>query len=103
MALTQDQKKRFRKLAHHLKPVVTVSESGISPGVMAELDRALEDHELIKVRIHALERADRRAIIESLCQQTGAETAQVIGKVAGRYSTARKPKPRLSNLIRPSS
>ncbi|MAA60079.1 MAG: ribosome assembly RNA-binding protein YhbY [Alcanivorax sp.] len=100
MALTQDQKKRFRKLAHHLKPVVLVSENGLSEGVMNELDRALEDHELIKIRVNTMDREDKVAIINEICAQCGAELAQVIGKMAVLYRPAKKQNPKLSNLVR---
>ncbi|AUM12148.1 ribosome assembly RNA-binding protein YhbY [Ketobacter alkanivorans] len=100
MALTQDQKKRFRKLAHHLKPVVMVAENGLSEGVMAELERALEDHELIKIRINVLDRDEKVAIIEEICKQTRAEKAQVIGKMAVIYRPAKTQNPKLSNLLR---
>jgi RNA-binding protein len=100
MALTQDQKKRFRKLAHHLKPVVLVSENGLSEGVINELNRALEDHELIKIRVNVMEREDKVAIIEEICKLCGAELAQVIGKMAVLYRPAKTPNPKLSNLIR---
>ena len=100
MALTQDQKKRFRKLAHHLKPVVLVSENGLSEGVMNELDRALEDHELIKIRVNTMDREDKVAIINEICAQCGAELAQVIGKMAVLYRPAKKQNPKPSNLVR---
>jgi len=100
MALTQDQKKRFRKLAHHLKPVVMVAENGLSEGVMAELERALEDHELIKIRINVLDRDEKVAIIEEICKQTRAEKTQVIGKMAVIYRPAKTQNPKLSNLLR---
>jgi len=100
MALTNDQKKRFRKLAHHLKPVVLVSENGLSEGVMNELERALEDHELIKIRVNVMEREDKVAIIEEICKLTRAELAQVIGKMAVLYRPAKKQNPKLSNLVR---
>lgn len=100
MALTQDQKKRFRKIAHHLKPVVTVADGGLSEGVMAELERALEDHELIKVKVNVLDRDDKQAVIAAMCEETGATAAQTIGKVAVLYRPAKKPNPKLSNLLR---
>lgn len=100
MAITQDQKKRFRKLAHHLKPVVLISENGLSEGVMNELDRALEDHELIKIRVNTMDRDNKVAIINEICAQTGAELAQVIGKMAVLYRPSKKQNPKLSNLIR---
>ena len=100
MALTQDQKKRFRKIAHHLKPVVTVSDGGLSEGVMTELERALEDHELIKVKLNVMDREDKAAVIEAVCNETGAIAAQTIGMVVVLYRPAKKPNPKLSNLLR---
>ena len=100
MALTQDQKKRFRKIGHHLKPVVTVADKGLTEGVLNELERALEDHELIKIKLAVLDRDDKAAITEAVCQETGAILAQTIGKVALIYRPAKKPNPKLSNLLR---
>ncbi|WP_410961553.1 YhbY family RNA-binding protein, partial [Salmonella sp. SAL4457] len=51
MALTQEQKKQFKSIGHHLKPVLIVAENGLTEGVLAELERALNDHELIKVKL----------------------------------------------------
>ena len=38
------QRKHLRGLAHRLKPLVQVGESGLSTAVIAATDRALEDH-----------------------------------------------------------
>lgn len=100
MSLTQDQKKRFRKIGHHLKPVVTVADAGLTEGVMNELERALEDHELIKIKCAVLDREDKYAIVEAICEETGAINAQIIGKVALLYRPAKKPNAKLSNLLR---
>ncbi len=100
MALSQDQKKRFRSIAHHLKPVVMIAEKGLSEGVLAELERALEDHELIKLKVNVLERDDKKLIIEEVCLQTRAELVQTIGKVAVLYRPAKKQNAKLSNLVR---
>ena len=100
MALSQDQKKRFRKIAHHLKPVVMISENGLSEGVISELERALEDHELIKVRINVMEREDKQAVVDAICAETKCEVTQMIGKVAVLYRPAKKQNPKLSNLVR---
>lgn len=100
MALSQDQKKRFRSIAHHLKPVVMIADKGLSEGVMAELERALEDHELIKLKINVAERDDKQLIIAEVVEQTGAELVQTIGKVAVLYRPAKKQNPKLSNLAR---
>ena len=80
--------------------MVLVSENGLSEGVMNELDRALEDHELIKIRVNTMDREDKVAIINEICAQCGAELAQVIGKMAVLYRPAKKQNPKLSNLVR---
>ncbi|GED23115.1 ribosome assembly RNA-binding protein YhbY [Halomonas sabkhae] len=100
MSLSQAQKKAFRSIGHHLDPVVMVSENGISEGVIAELDRALTDHELIKVKLALPEREDRTAMIEELLDASGAELIQKIGKVALLYRHNPKVNPKLSNIKR---
>ncbi len=100
MALTQDQKKHFRKLAHHLKPVVMLSENGLSEGVLTELNRALEDHELIKVKVSAMDREDLKTLVSALCSEAKADLVQLIGKIAVIYRPAKKQNPKLSNLVR---
>ncbi len=100
MPLSTEQKKQYRAIGHHLKPVVTVAENGLSEGVLAELDRALNDHELIKVQFRLPERDDRRALIEELCSQARCELVQVIGKIALIYRKNPKPNKNLSNIRR---
>src|SRR5690606_23151505 len=41
MALSNEQKKHFKSIGHHLKPVLIVAENGLTEGVLAELERAL--------------------------------------------------------------
>lgn len=100
MSLSQAQKKAFRSIGHHLNPVVTVSENGISEGVLAELDRALSDHELIKVKLALTERDDRAAMLQELVTTSGAELVQTIGKMALLYRRNPKVNPKLSNVQR---
>lgn len=100
MPLAIAQKKRFRRIGHELKPVVMTGGQGLSDAVIAETDRALEDHELIKVRINGEDREERAAAIQQLARQTRAETVQIIGKIVLLYRAARKPNPKLSNLLR---
>ncbi|GEK73123.1 MULTISPECIES: ribosome assembly RNA-binding protein YhbY [Halomonas] len=100
MSLSQAQKKAFRSIGHHLDPVVMVSENGLSEGVLAELDRALTDHELVKVKLALAEREDRAAVLEALVAESGAELVQKIGKVALFYRHNPKVNPKLSNIKR---
>ena len=93
-------KKAFRGVAHHLDPVVSVSDRGLSDGIIAETERALTDHELIKVKVDALKKADRLAITEMLAEQTQATVIQNIGKVAVLYRKNQRANPKLSNVSR---
>lgn len=100
MTLTQEQKKQFKSIGHHLKPIITVADNGLTEGVLAELDRALHDHELIKIQLRLAERDDRKAIIDELCQKSSSVLVQSIGKVALIYRKNPQPNKNLSNVLR---
>ena len=100
MTLTQEQKKQFKSIGHHLKPIVTVADNGLTEGVLAELDRALHDHELIKIQLRLAERDDRKAIIDELCKKSSSILVQSIGKVALIYRKNPQPNKNLSNVLR---
>ena len=85
MPLSQKQLKALRKLAHHQKVIVTVGQHGLTDAVMFELDKALEIHELLKVRISAGDKTEREPIIDKIAQQTQSEIVQCIGHVAVFY------------------
>ena len=77
-------KKRLRAEAHSLKPVIMIGQFGLTSAVLAELDLALDSHELIKVRIRA-ERDERKQISEKICLETGAFLIQAIGQIIVIY------------------
>lgn len=77
-------KKKLRAEAHSLKPVVMIGQSGLTDAVLAELELALNTHELLKVKIRA-EREDRKLITEKICANSGAELIQSIGQIAVIY------------------
>lgn len=77
-------KKKLRAEAHSLKPVVMIGQSGLTDAVLAELELALNTHELLKVKIRA-ERGDRKLITEKICANSGAELIQSIGQIAVIY------------------
>ena len=85
MPLAAKHKRALRARAHHLNPVVSVGAAGASDALLAELEQALEDHELVKLRIAADDRDDRKKLIETLCRRTGAELIQRIGHTATLY------------------
>lgn len=77
-------KKQLRANAHTLKPVVIIGQSGLTDAVLAEVELALNSHELIKVKIRA-ERDERKLISEKICGTTGAELIQSIGQIVVIY------------------
>jgi len=84
-ALSNAQKRYLRGLAHDLKPVLLVGAKGVTPSVLAELELALEQHELVKVRVAAGDRDERDAWIAALVEGSGAALAGRIGHVAILY------------------
>ncbi|HLV76767.1 MAG TPA: ribosome assembly RNA-binding protein YhbY [Marinobacter sp.] len=100
MSLSPEQRREYRAIAHNLKPVIIVGDKGLSEGLQGELDRALNDHELIKIKMSSQDREARQEAIQALCESSGAELVQTIGKIAVLLRRAKKPNPRLSNLLR---
>ena len=98
MPISADRKKQFRSIGHKLNPVVTIAGNGLSEGVIQELNRALDDHELIKVKLGIAEREDRKAITAQLQTLPNVELIQEIGKVVILYRGNKKANPKLSNL-----
>ncbi|GAA0795596.1 YhbY family RNA-binding protein [Marinobacterium sediminicola] len=100
MSLTPEQKKHFRTLGHNLNPIVMVAGNGLSENIQLEVDRALEDHELIKVKFSVGDRTVKKQLIRELCAIVEAELVQEIGNIALIYRAAQTPNPKLSNLMR---
>jgi len=100
MTLSNDDKKHLRGIGHKLKPVVSIADKGLTDNVMAELNRALDDHELIKVKISISDRDTKKTIIEEACRRLKANLVQTIGHVVLLHRRADKPNPKLSNLLR---
>ena len=97
---TNQDIKQLRAIGHKLKPVVTIAGNGLTDSVLAELERALSDHELIKIKLAVGSREAREAVATEICTRTGADKVQSIGNVLVILRRAAKPDPRLSNLIR---
>jgi RNA-binding protein len=98
MSLDNQTRKSFRSIGHKLDPVVIVKV--LSDPVNAEIDRALNDHELIKLKVLADDRIAKKAMVEEICRRHGAELVQFTGHVALVFRATAKPNPALSNLLR---
>ena len=94
MTLAENQLRFLRGRAHPLKPVVMIGQHGLTDAVVAETERALADHELIKVRVRGAGRGARDAMLAELAARTRAEPVTRIGHVAVLYRR-REQEPRL--------
>ena len=79
--LTTRERAHLKARAHALEPVVQVGSAGLTDTLVAEVDRALTAHELIKVKIGAADRDERVAIGDEICARTGAAAVHRVGKV----------------------
>jgi putative YhbY family RNA-binding protein len=79
--LTARERAALKGRAHALEPVVQIGHDGLTDAVLAEIDRALTAHELIKVRAGGHERGDRATLLDAICASTGAAKVQQVGKV----------------------
>lgn len=92
--------RQLRAIGHKLNPVVTIAGNGLAETVLAELERALGDHELIKIRVAVGSREARDEALDEVLAQTGAELVQRIGNTALLLRRSATPDPKKSNLLR---
>jgi len=107
--LAPKERQALKALAHGLKPVVLLGNSGLSRAVIREIDRALLAHELIKIRVPGDEREERESLFAEIAEAVSAARVQSIGKLlvlfrpvpepaadtplASRNAASRSPKP----------
>ena len=85
MKLSNKQKQFLKGLAHPLKPIVQLGSNGLTEGVVAEIDNALNFHELIKVKVPTDDRETKALIFEAIVRETGATKLQTIGHTIVLY------------------
>ncbi|MDA9901612.1 ribosome assembly RNA-binding protein YhbY [Gammaproteobacteria bacterium] len=98
--LDNSTKKKFRSIGHDLKTVVSVSSNGLTENVIKEIERALIDHELIKVKVSIADRIKKKAVITKICESFNAQKIQAIGNILLLYRASKKPNKKLSNIDR---
>jgi RNA-binding protein len=82
--LTGARKKHLRGLAHHLKPVVQIGKNGLTEPVLASVHQALDDHELVKVRL-ADPRGRKRELAAEIAERSGSVQVGLVGNVVTLY------------------
>jgi RNA-binding protein len=83
--LNGKQRHHLRGLGHDLKPIVLIGKAGIDDGLVAALEQALIDHELVKLKVGEAAQLDRQEVAEALALRTGSEVAQVLGNTVLLY------------------
>jgi RNA-binding protein len=92
VALDGKQRRYLRGLAHELQPVMQIGKSGATPALLDELDRVLETHELVKVRLLRECPSDLNELLPLMQKNLGASPVGSVGRVAILYR-ARRQKP----------
>ena len=95
MNLSASQKRYLRGLAHGLSPVIHVGNKGVTPSLLKEFGNALDQHELVKVKLAGDDRDARKAQVDALAEQAGAEVVQRIGHMAC-YFRRNKEEPKIA-------
>jgi len=91
--VSSSRRRELKARAHALDPIVRIGGAGLSPAVLAEIDRGLKSHELIKIRVNGADRSGREAILEEICRRTGAQSVQHIGKTLVLFRKNPEPSP----------
>ncbi len=92
MPISETQKRWLKKQVHHLKPVVTVGQAGLTEPVLAEIELALSHHELLKVKVNAGDREQRDAQIAEIAHRTDSALINRIGNTAAFFRANPKKK-----------
>lgn len=92
--------RQLRGIGHRLSPIVTIGASGLTQSVIEETIRALDDHELIKVKIPAGSADERKEYAHTLANATESIVAHHIGRMVLLYRKNNEPNAKLSNLSR---
>ena len=100
MQLDNATLKRLKGIGHELKPIVMIGNNGVTPAIIEEIDRALNDHELIKVKLSAGSKDERETVAAELAQKTNSTMIHSIGRMALLLRHNPNANPKLSNLIR---
>lgn len=98
--LDNSELRRLKGIGHELKPVVMIGNNGVTETILQEIDRALSDHELIKVKLPAGSKQERDDIGNQLAATANAQLIHSIGRMALLLRPNPKANPKLSNLVR---
>ena len=100
-SIANSTRQKYRQIGHHLRPIVTVGNLGVTDGVIEETRRALRDHELIKIKLNIEKKTERDRQVKRLSLALEAHFIQLIGKNALLYKKDPSEKnSSLSNVLK---
>ena len=91
--LTPSERRVLRARAHNLHPIVMIGTAGVTPGILKEIDLALKNHELIKMRMLGDDREARVSAFDRICVAVDASPIQLIGKIFVIFRPRPEPPP----------
>lgn len=97
-SLTGKQRRHLRALGHHLQPVVQIGHQGLTEGVVAAVDEALDLHELVKIKVGQNSDEEGDDVGTGLVEKLGAHHVQSIGRTLLVYRQNREPDDRRIEL-----
>lgn len=95
--LNTAQRQYLRRLAHDLKPVVQIGKNGLTPNVLDTVDRALDAHELIKIKFFDFQ-DQKQELTQTIVDETGGELIGLVGNIAIVYRAQSDPERRTITL-----
>jgi RNA-binding protein len=95
--LSGKQRRHLRGLGHGLSAIVQIGKDGIDDGLVAAVDQALEDHELVKIKVGEAANLDRHDAADAVARKTHSEVAQVLGNTVLLY----RPHPEEPAIVLP--
>lgn len=93
--INKNQIRYLKSQAHHLEPVVIIGANGLTENVLKEINLALNSHELIKVKLPALEHSEQEEIIKQISDNLTANFVDKIGRIAIFYRENNKKKDKI--------
>jgi RNA-binding protein len=88
--MTGKQRAKLRGMANTLETILYVGKEGVTDGTVKEAFDALEARELIKGCVQQGAPLDAKSALTILCEKTGAEPIQFIGRRFVMYRPSRE-------------
>lgn len=90
--LTGKERSYLKSLAHNMDPLIQLGKDGIKPGFLNQIDKLLEDHEIVKINVLQNAPVEVDEIVDDILDATGAEFVQKIGKKLTIYRESKENK-----------